>query len=252
MSNEQKTTNKEQITTTPFPNSKKIYVPGTLYPEIKVGMREVSLSDTVDGFNSTKTPNTPVTIYDTSGPFTDPNKTVDVNLGIERIREQWILNREDVEQLNEFTSTFCNERLNDKKLDGVRFPNVIKPLRAKKEQNVSQMHYAKKGIITPEMEYIAIRENQKLEQVQQLTKQHPGENFGANIPSKITPEFVREEVARGRAVIPCNINHPECEWQASQIILLQYLFLCEYSLFLRGQFDGRYRHFVSHISVLLW
>ena len=200
-----------QITRQPFPNSKKIYVSGKIHPQIKVAMREISLSDTKDSLTGKLTPNEPVTVYDTSGPYTDPNKEINVHNGIERIREQWILDRGNVEQLEEFSSEYCNERLNDKSLDHMRFSHLRKPLRAKKGENVTQLHYAKKGIITPEMEYIAIRENQRIDEMTEIRKQHKGEHFGAAIPAKITPEFVREEVARGRAVIPSNINHPEAE-----------------------------------------
>ncbi len=199
------------ISTTPFPNSKKIYVSGTIHPQIKVAMREISLDDTTDSFTGKKTPNQSVTVYDTSGPYTDPLKEIDVHNGIERIREQWVLDRNDVEELDAFSSTYCNERLNDSSLDHLRFNHLHKPKRAKEGKNVSQMYYAKQGIITPEMEYVAMRENQKLQEVQRLSKQHPGQDFGASIPEVITPEFVREEVARGRAVIPSNINHPEAE-----------------------------------------
>lgn len=199
------------ITRQAFPNSKKIYVPGKLHPQIKVAMREISLSDTKDSLTGKITPNEPVTVYDTSGPYTDPNKSIDVHKGIERIREQWILDRNNVEQLEDFSSEYARERLNDKSLDHMRFSSLKKPLRAKKGQNVTQLHYAKQGIITPEMEYIAIRENQRIDEMTQIRKQHKGEHFGASIPSKITPEFVRDEVARGRAVIPSNINHPEAE-----------------------------------------
>ncbi|WP_396634386.1 phosphomethylpyrimidine synthase ThiC [Maribacter sp. R86514] len=199
------------ITRKPFPNSKKIYVPGKLYPEVKVAMREITLTDTIDSMTKKKTPNEPVTVYDTSGPYTDPNIAIDVHAGIERIRENWIRERGNVEELDTFSSKYCNERLNDKSLDHMRFKLLKKPLRAKKGENVTQLHYAKKGIITPEMEYIAIRENQRIDEMTQIRKQHKGEHFGASIPDKITPEFVREEVARGRAVIPSNINHPEAE-----------------------------------------
>ncbi|WP_435255315.1 phosphomethylpyrimidine synthase ThiC [Tenacibaculum sp. A30] len=199
------------VTRQPFPNSKKIYVQGNIHPQIKVAMREIELSDTVDSMTKKRTPNEPVTVYDTSGPYTDPNKEINIHSGLERIREQWILDRGDVDELNEFTSDYCNERLNDKSLDHLRFNLKHKPKRAKKGQNVTQLHYAKKGIITPEMEYIAIRENQRIDEMTRLSKQHPGQDFGASIPAKITPEFVREEVARGRAVIPSNINHPEAE-----------------------------------------
>lgn len=200
-----------QITRNPFPNSSKVYVSGKIHPQIKVAMREIALSDTKDSLTGKLTPNEPVTVYDTSGPYTDPDKEIDVHKGIERIKEQWILERGDVEQLDSFTSKYCNERLNDKSLDHMRFGHLKKPLRAKKGQNVTQLHYAKKGIITPEMEYIAIRENQRIDEMTEIRKQHPGQHFGASIPEKITPEFVREEVARGRAVIPSNINHPEAE-----------------------------------------
>ncbi|WP_289045403.1 phosphomethylpyrimidine synthase ThiC [uncultured Olleya sp.] len=199
------------ITRQPFPNSKKIYVNGKIHPQIKVAMREIELSDTVDSMTKKKTPNQPVTVYDTSGPYTDPDKQIDIHSGIERIREQWIMDRDNVEQLDNYSSNYCNERLNDKSLDHMRFKLLKKPLRAKKGQNVTQLHYAKQGIITPEMEYIAIRENQRIDEMTQIRKQHKGEHFGASIPDKITPEFVRSEVARGRAVIPSNINHPEAE-----------------------------------------
>ncbi|MHB1105666.1 MAG: phosphomethylpyrimidine synthase ThiC [Lutibacter sp.] len=199
------------ITRNPFPNSKKIYVSGQIHPQIKVAMREILLSDTTDSLTGKKTKNEPVTVYDTSGPYTDPNKNINVHKGIERIREQWILDREDVEQLTDFSSEYCNQRLKDKSLDHLRFSLLKKPIRAKKGKNVSQMFYAKQGIITPEMEYVAIRENQKIDQITRLSKQHSGQSFGASIPSKITPEFVRDEIARGRAVLPSNINHPESE-----------------------------------------
>lgn len=199
------------ITTTPFPNSKKVYVKGNIHPQIKVAMREIELSDTVDSMTRKKIPNEPVVVYDTSGPYTDPSKEINVHNGIERIREQWILDRGDVEELDGFSSEYCNQRLNDASLDHLRFNHLRKPKRAKAGKNVSQMYYAKQGIITPEMEYVAIRENQKIEEATRIAKQHPGQDFGASIPKKITAEFVREEVARGRAVIPSNINHPEAE-----------------------------------------
>jgi len=199
------------ITTTPFPNSKKVYVEGKLHPNIRVAMREIELSETTDSFTQKKTANEPVTVYDTSGPYTDPSKNINVHEGIARTREQWILDRGDVEELEGFSSQYCNERMNDPSLDHLRFNHISKPKRAKKGKNVSQMYYAKQGIITPEMEYVAIRENQKIDEMTQLSKQHPGQDYGASIPKKITAEFVREEVARGRAVIPSNINHPESE-----------------------------------------
>ncbi len=199
------------ITRKPFPSSKKIYVQGKLHPQINVAMREITLNDTVDSMTKKRTSNEPVTVYDTSGPYTDPSKEINIHNGLERIREQWILDRGNVEQLEQFSSEYCNERLNDESLNHLRFNHLNKPYRAKKGENVTQLHYAKKGIITPEMEYVAIRENQRIDEMTRLSKQHPGQDFGASIPEKITPEFVREEVARGRAVIPSNINHPEAE-----------------------------------------
>ena len=203
--------NQEGITRKPFPKSKKIYLSGKIHPEIQVAMREIHLSDTIDSITKEKTSNQPVTVYDTSGPYTDPEKNIDIHVGIERIREKWIIGRKDVERLENFSSEYCNKRLNDKNLDHMRFSLLKKPLRAKKNQNVTQLHYAKKGIITAEMEYIAIRENQRIDEINEIKKQHEGEHFGASIPKKITPEFVRSEVAMGRAVIPSNINHPEAE-----------------------------------------
>lgn len=204
------------ITRVPLTASKKIYVDGKLH-NIKVAMREITLTDTVHKFNgSNKTEkNSPVVVYDTSGPFTDPNVTIDLKQGIPRLREEWIVNRGDVEELNDFTSDYCRIRLADKNLDALRFEHLKKPLKAKAGQNVSQMHYAKKGIITPEMEYIAIRENQMINELSKnspLNHQHEGHSFGANTPKgSITPEFVRDEIAAGRAIIPANINHPESE-----------------------------------------
>lgn len=204
----------ETITRTPFPASKKIYVPGQIH-DIRVAMREIELTDSKAVFsegNFLKEKNPAVTVYDTSGPYTDPNIDIDLKKGLPRLREEWIVKRGDVEQLESISSSYGQERLNDEKLDELRFEHLSKPYRAKAGQNVSQLHYAKKGIITPEMEYIAIRENQKIEEIQELRKQHPGESFGANTPQgKITPEFVRDEIAAGRAIIPNNINHPESE-----------------------------------------
>lgn len=204
----------ETITRTPFPASKKIYVPGQIH-DIRVAMREIELTDSKAVFsegNFLKEKNPAVTVYDTSGPYTDPNVDIDLKKGLPRLREEWIVKRGDVEQLDSISSSYGQERLNDEKLDELRFEHLSKPYRAKAGQNVTQLHYAKKGIITPEMEYIAIRENQKIEEIQELRKQHPGESFGANTPQgKITPEFVRDEIAAGRAIIPNNINHPESE-----------------------------------------
>ncbi len=199
-----------------YPNSKKIFVQGKLH-DIKVAMREVSVGPTkTHTFGLEEiTPNPSVTIYDTSGAYTDPSATIDITQGLPRLREEWIKNRGDVDRLDAFTSDYCNQRMQDGKLDHLRFDHIRLPYRAKKGSNVSQMHYAKKGIITPEMEYIAIRENLRIDELKnnsELWNQHAGESYGANIqPKYITPEFVRDEVARGRAIIPSNINHPECE-----------------------------------------
>ncbi|ATA90001.1 phosphomethylpyrimidine synthase ThiC [Capnocytophaga stomatis] len=203
-----------EITTTPFPSSKKIYVDGELHP-IKVAMREITLTPTHLA-NGNIEENPPITVYDTSGAYTDPNITIDVRKGLPRLREQWILDRGDVEILDEVSSDFGKERLNDPKTQHLRFEYNHKPKVAKEGKNVSQLYYARQGIITPEMEYVAIRENQRIEQLQNapkgLANQHPGNSFGANTPvGKITSEFVRSEIAAGRAIIPSNINHPECE-----------------------------------------
>ncbi|MBA6231139.1 phosphomethylpyrimidine synthase ThiC [Colwellia sp. MB3u-28] len=198
-----------------FPNSKKVYVKGKIH-DIKVGMREITLSDTLLAGNKdqpTYEKNEPLCVYDTSGFYTDENVEVNVHKGIPRLRESWIDNRGDVELLTANSSTYAQQRLTDDGVDAIRFEHLPKMRVAKKGKNVTQMHYARQGIITPEMEYIAIRENLKREEVKDKTLllQHKGQSFGASIPEQITPEFVREEVARGRAIIPVNINHPECE-----------------------------------------
>ncbi|MBZ9729897.1 phosphomethylpyrimidine synthase ThiC [Salegentibacter sp. JZCK2] len=205
------TPKQQTISRAPFPNSEKIYVSGKIHPDIKIPMRKISLSDTVDKFNGKVEKNEPVLVYDTSGAYTDPMVEIDVRKGLQPIRNGWIAGREDVEQLQGLSSAYGRERENNEKLDELRFKRNRKPLKAKPGENVTQMHYARKGIITPEMEYIAIRENQKLEEITQISEQHPGNSFGASIPKVITPEFVRDEVARGRAIIPSNINHPENE-----------------------------------------
>ncbi|PIB35219.1 phosphomethylpyrimidine synthase ThiC [Reichenbachiella sp. 5M10] len=213
MAKEDQIPREEKITRDPFPASKKIYVKGEIH-DINVAMREITLNDTVLKFNPSapKEKNPAVTVYDTSGPYTDPNIDIDVRKGIPKLREQWILDRGDVEQLDSISSKYGQERMDDQSLDDLRFEYIAKPLKAKKGKNVSQLHYAKKGIITPEMEYIAIRENQRIDEWNHLNVQHPGESFGANTPKgKITPEFVRDEIAAGRAIIPNNINHPESE-----------------------------------------
>ncbi|WP_036301447.1 phosphomethylpyrimidine synthase ThiC [Methylotenera sp. L2L1] len=199
----------DESATTPFAKSRKVYVEGSR-PDIRVPFREISLSDTPSAFGAEKNP--PVVVYDTSGPYTDPTISIDIRNGLPALRTGWIMERGDVEQLDGPTSEFGHQRLVDPELSEMRFNLHRKPLRAKAGQNVSQMHYARKGIITPEMEFIAIRENQRRENMSPLLQtQHPGQDFGANIPKMITAEFVRDEVARGRAIIPLNINHPEIE-----------------------------------------
>ncbi|WP_415885555.1 phosphomethylpyrimidine synthase ThiC [Neptuniibacter sp. QD37_6] len=196
----------------PFPKSRKVYVEGSR-PDIRVPMREISLDDTPTGFGGEK--NDPLYVYDTSGPYTDPEVAIDVRKGLQPVREAWILEREDTEQLDKLTSEYGRVREADLRLDELRFELTRKPRRAQAGKNVTQLHYARKGIITPEMEYIAIRENMKLAKAKAegnvVAEQHPGFNFGANLPEEITPEFVRQEVAEGRAIIPANINHPEVE-----------------------------------------
>lgn len=193
-----------------YPASEKIYVQGSR-PDIQVPMRKITLSDTPVHFGAVEK-NGPLYIYDTSGVYTDPNVEVDLKKGLTAMRAAWILERDDTEQLDEPSSDFGKQRLNDPETADLRFELIRKPRRAKAGKNVSQMYYARQGIITPEMEFIAIRENQKMEEMRDLWKgQHPGDSFGASIPDVITPEFVRDEVARGRAIIPCNINHPELE-----------------------------------------
>ena len=218
MKNIDKAPEQQTISCSPFTASKKIYVPGQLH-DIKVAMREISLSPTkLTGGKMEDNPS--VIVYDTSGPYTDEQATIDIKKGLPRLREQWILDRKDVDELETVSSAYGRQRKEDASLDALRFEHIKKPLRAKQGGNVTQMHYAKKGIITPEMEYIAIRENQRIDalkyklngQYELLTQQHAGNSFGANTPhGLITPEFVRSEVASGRAIIPANINHPELE-----------------------------------------
>ncbi len=208
---------------TPLPQSRKIYQQGSR-PDIRVPFREVSQDDTPTMFGGEKNP--PLTIYDTSGPYTDPSAKIDIRKGLEPVRGAWIAERNDTEQLTGASSEYGQARLQDAKLDSLRFELNRLPRRALAGNNVTQMHYARRGIITPEMEFIAIRENLQREHyvemlrasgpdgdklVERLLRQHPGQSFGAAIPASITPEFVREEVARGRAIIPANINHPESE-----------------------------------------
>ncbi|MBI4754445.1 MAG: phosphomethylpyrimidine synthase ThiC [Betaproteobacteria bacterium] len=208
----------------PLPNSRKIYVEGSR-PDIRVPMREISQSDTPVAMGAE--PNPPIFVYDCSGPYTDPGAKIDIRAGLPALRQKWIEERGDTEVLADLTSEYGRQRAADAKLDELRFPDLHRhPRRARPGMNVSQMHYARRGLITPEMEYIAIRENLRrreyieslkaagptgLKMAELLGRQHPGENFGAAIPAEITPEFVRGEVARGRAIIPANINHPEAE-----------------------------------------
>ncbi|MDO9451018.1 MAG: phosphomethylpyrimidine synthase ThiC, partial [Rugosibacter sp.] len=185
----------------PLPNSRKIYVTGSR-PDIRVPMREITQA----GEN-----NPPISVYDTSGVYTDPAVTVDIRRGLPELRAGWIAERNDTEELSGLSSDYSKQRLADAELAELRFDLMRRPRVAKAGANVTQMHYARRGIITPEMEYIAIRENQRLEALtEDLRCQHPGHNFGAvPLAKMITPEFVRDEVARGRAIIPNKINHPE-------------------------------------------
>ncbi len=195
----------------PFPASQKIYIQGSR-DDIRVPMREITLTPTPAQFGAEENP--PVRVYDTSGPYTDPQVQIDVRKGLPHLRADWIDERQDTELLTSLTSEYGRRRANDPSLDALRFELKHNPRRAKAGQNVTQLHYARRGIVTPEMEFIAIRENMKLQLAREnglLQTQAPGHSWGANIPQDITPEFVRQEVARGRAVIPANINHPELE-----------------------------------------
>ena len=200
----------------PFPASTKIYVEGQ-NPGVRVPMREIKLTPTPVAGKDGETrlePNAPVRVYDTSGPYTDPDVEIDIRKGLAPLRESWIEQRGDTEVLSGDTSEYSKKRAADLTLEKLRFDLKRKPRRAVPGKNVSQMHYARQGIITPEMEYIAVRENMALAEARAqgvLEQQHPGNSFGAAIPDEITPEFVRDEVARGRAIIPANINHPELE-----------------------------------------
>jgi len=201
----------DQQSVQPFPRSRKVYVEGSR-PDIRVPMREISLHDTPTDFGGES--NAPVLVYDTSGPYTDPEVIIDVRKGLADVRSAWIDARGDTERLAGLSSNFGQQRLNDAELAKLRFAHVNNPRRAKAGANVTQMHYARQGIITAEMEYVAIRENMKLQEARAaglLNQQHAGHSFGASIPKEITAEFVREEIARGRAIIPANINHPELE-----------------------------------------
>jgi phosphomethylpyrimidine synthase len=200
----------DRAVTQPFPNSTRVYVEGSR-PDIRVPMREIIQSETAVSLGPPEK-NPPIHVYDTSGPYTDPAVTIDTRSGLPPLREPWILERNDTEMLSAPSSEYGRRRLTDPALAALRFQRTRIARRAKRGMNVTQMHYARRGVITPEMEFIAIRENQRCEGMGELlTRQHPGESFGASIPPVITPEFVRSEVARGRAIIPANINHPESE-----------------------------------------
>lgn len=191
-----------------FPNSRKIYVEGSR-PDIRVPMREITLNDTplTNGVEH----NPAVVVYDTSGPYTDPKVSIDVRKGLASVRGAWIDERGDTEVLDQISSEYGRKQAENPALAAIRFSGQRPPRRARTGGNVSQMHYAKRGIITPEMEYVAIRENQRREQLSQVVNEISGESFGAAIPPYVTAEFVRDEIARGRAIIPANINHPEVE-----------------------------------------
>ncbi|WED76363.1 phosphomethylpyrimidine synthase ThiC [Aeromonas allosaccharophila] len=197
------------------PNSRRIFIEGSR-PDIRVPLREIQLADTFVGGTKEDPrfePNEPVPVYDTSGRYGEEGVAIDVRRGLPRLRENWVLERDDTDELPGLSSTFTQERLADEGLDHLRFEHLPKPRRAKPGRRVTQLHYARAGIVTPEMEFIAIRENMGRERVRSelLRTQHPGRDFGARLPQNITPEFVRDEVAAGRAIIPSNINHPEAE-----------------------------------------
>ena len=196
--------------TAPFPASKKIHITGSR-EDIRVPMREISQNDTHSALGVQSNP--PVTVYDTSGPYTDPAVKIDLRHGLDPLRQAWIDDRQDTEAMTGPSSEFGQARMVDPKTETLRFEHLRAPSKARSGQNVTQMHYARNGIITPEMEFIAIRENQRIDELLEagLLHQHPGESFGAQLPERVTPEFVRSEIACGRAIIPANINHPETE-----------------------------------------
>ncbi|MEQ8427486.1 MAG: phosphomethylpyrimidine synthase ThiC, partial [Gammaproteobacteria bacterium] len=196
--------------TQPIPNSKKIYVTGSR-PDIRVPMREISCAPTHT--RSGLEQNTPITVYDTSGPYTDPDADIDIRRGLTALRQDWIDERQDTQQLDALSSDYGVQRLQDPELAALRYEHTRLPRVANNGANVTQMHYARRGIVTPEMEFIAIRENQRLNEYRDaaLTKRHPGMPWQSTLPEEVTPEFVRDEVAAGRAIIPNNINHPESE-----------------------------------------
>lgn len=200
---------KDVLTHGPLIGSEKIYVPGQLFPELRVGMRRIALSDTYNEDGS-RTPNAPVVVYDTGGPYTDSAYRVDLEAGLPRLREPWIDRRDDTTRSEELGSEYTRSRLQQRALDGLRYRHISLHPRVAKEQCVTQRYYACQGIITEEMEYVAIRENQLIDEAKERHAM-AGDPLGAEIPSYVTPEFVREEIARGRAIIPANINHPELE-----------------------------------------
>ncbi|HEC2553708.1 TPA: phosphomethylpyrimidine synthase ThiC [Raoultella ornithinolytica] len=198
-----------------FPNSQRIYIQGS-QDDIRVPMREIQLSPTLIGGgkeNPRYEDNEAIPVYDTSGPYGDPNIPIDVHQGLAKLRQPWIDARNDSEPLSHRSSAYSQQRLADDGLDGLRFSRLLTPKRARAGRRVTQLHYARRGLVTPEMEFIALRENMGRERIRSevLRHQHPGEGFGAHLPDNITPEFVRDEVAAGRAIIPANINHPESE-----------------------------------------
>jgi len=213
----------DQAAVTPLPQSRKIHVVGSR-PDIRVPFREIEQDDTPTSFGGERNP--PLIVYDTSGPYSDPSATIDIRKGLPALRRSWIEERGDTLQLPGLSSAYGRERLADPALSAMRFELSRQPRRARPGANVTQMHYARRGIITPEMEFVAIRENLRRDEyleslrasgpeggklAARLTRQHPGRSFGAAIPDRITPEFVRDEIARGRAILPANINHPESE-----------------------------------------
>lgn len=205
----------DSLQANPFSGSERVYIQGS-DASIQVPMRKINVSDTPigkDPANFTYEKNEAIYVYECSGPYSYPGQNIDVYKGISLTRNKWIQNRCDTQQLDGVSSQFAKQRLEDNRLDGLRFENLPKVIKAKPGSVVTQLHYARQGVITPEMEFIAIRENQNMQAMQSelLLKQHPGHSFGANIQTYITPEFVRQEVASGRAIIPANINHPESE-----------------------------------------
>ncbi|ENM5855204.1 phosphomethylpyrimidine synthase ThiC [Vibrio mimicus] len=205
----------DTLSVEPYPNSQKTYLVGSR-ADIRVPVREITLSDTLVGGSKDAPifePNEPICVYDTSGVYTDPEHDIDLYKGLPKLRESWIEERQDTQILPSMSSHFSRERLADETLDELRYGNLPRIRQAQNQRRVTQLHYARQGIITPEMEFVAIRENSRRLSYQDpnLTQQHTGQNFGAHLPDLITPEFVRREVAEGRAIIPCNINHPESE-----------------------------------------